>query len=196
MDKKVLAYLGVGAVLLYFVLKPKTAKAEGRSEVDPLPVGPAAPPTTPAATSIPAEVLPPPPPFDDLPPPPPIDAISPSSIPTSSGAPSYQTRVIKRGDSWGGLAKEILKDYRWWPFIWDFNRVANPTDFTNPDSMKLGLTIFVPRGTEDVLSNEKYKKAVFARAQAHADWWRNKMAGGRARPFPKSVYVITDPRTV
>jgi hypothetical protein len=194
LDKnKKLLFVGVGALLLWYFLKPKTASAATRSETDPLPVGPPAPPTTPPATEVPPAAVPPPPPVDDLPPPPPIDSIAPTSTPA---VPEPIRYTIKKGDSWSGLAKKTLNDYRWWPFVWDWNRAFGTPGIENPDVLKVGMVVIVPRGNEDVLKNDRYKAAIFARAQAHADWWRNKVNGGRTRPFPQSVYEITDPRTV
>ena len=181
MDTKKLAYLGLGAVLLFLVLKPKKAKAEEVDEIVAL-IPPEDPPAPPAQgtpeQSIPAQQS-----FKD---PGTGQTIQGPSAPIQSG-----TRyTVRAGESWSNIASRTYGDYRWWPFLWDKNRTG--TMFTSPDSLTVGDSITLPVAVPEDLD---YKAMIFARAKAHAEWYvanRDRIkAGGRPRPVPPSVTTAT-----
>lgn len=188
MGKK-LAAVGLGAALLYFLLKPKSARAstltsrsedaqkELEREVGPIPAVPA--PTTTAPTQEK---------FTD---PGTGQMIAGPSEPIEPGG-NY---LVKPGESWSNISSRSYGDYRWWPYLWDVNRAKFSGKFTSPDTLSVGDVISLPVGTA---GGPGYKKRIFERAKAHAEWWQTKIrlqkSGGRPRPMPALVMELTDVR--
>lgn len=73
--------------------------------------------------------------------------------------------TVVRGDSWSKIAEKVYGDYRWWPALWDANRMGDK--FTNPDALKVGEVITVPALPT---SDAAFKGAVFNRAAAERAW--------------------------
>lgn len=183
MNKK-LAYIGLGAVVLYLMLRPKKASAstltsradaaqkELEREVGPTP---AQPPNAPTGDS-----------FKD---PGTGQTIAGPSEPISSSG----KHTVARGESWSNIASRAYGDYRWWPFLWDSNRGGNR--FVSPDTLAVGAVIDLPAA---VPPGPRYKARIFERAAAHAEWWQTKSrlqkSGGRPRPMPAIVLELTDTR--
>jgi len=91
-----------------------------------------------------------------------------------TGDESTKLYTLKPGDTLSGLAKAFYGDFRWWPTLLDANRAAIP----DPDQVSSGLTIKVP-----VAAPMNQQTRIFARAAAHASWWKS----GRAGPIPPMV---------
>lgn len=160
MDKKKLAILGLGAVVLYFILRPKTAKAATISSGET----PVTPPTN-APTN------------EKLVDPSTGAVLAGPSTPIASG----QKYTVEKGESWSNIASRVYGDFRWWPWLWDTNRSANR--FTNPDVLAVGAVIDLPVAPP---VDPAYKSAIFARAKAHLDYWKSKKTNPRLA-MPKSV---------
>lgn len=95
---------------------------------------------------------------------------TPTPAPVSSGttvappAPGAadKTLVVQRDQSWSSIAKDSYGDWRWFPFLWDYNRTAS-TQFENVDRLDKGTTIKIPA----LPPGEDFKKAIFARADIY-----------------------------
>jgi len=78
--------------------------------------------------------------------------------------PTTTRYMVKRGDTWSGIASRLLGDYRWWPALWTANRAD--ARFANPDMLNPGdqiqLDARIPQTAD--------KKAVFAMASADIAW--------------------------
>lgn len=174
MDSKKLAYVGLGAVLLYFLLRPKVASA---GEIGPIAAEPAPVTTAPTGER-----------FED---PATGQTIAGPSAPIDPGG-NY---TVRAGESWSNIASRTYGDYRWWPFLWDVNRSMFAGKFTGPDTLSVGDVISLPAGTA---GGPAYKNRIFERAKAHAEWWQTKIrlqkTGGRPRPMPAIVMELTDVR--
>lgn len=83
----------------------------------------------------------------------------------ANAAKSGSKYTVKKGDSWSAIAEKTYGNYRWWPALWDANRTGDK--FTNPDALKVGEVITVPALPT---SNEAFRTAVFARAEAERQW--------------------------
>lgn len=108
------------------------------------------------------------------------------SPPPAGSEVGYTTKVVERGESWSNLAARAYGDYRWWPWLWDYNR-ADSTQFADPDVLLRGATVKIPTMIE---AGERFKDAIFARAAAHARYWRCK-ASGRVDCGGMPVTVLT-----
>lgn len=95
--------------------------------------------------------------------------------------------TVQRGESWSNIASRVFGDYRWWPFLWDYNR-GNGTQFPNPDMLKVGDSISIPAATP---ADAAYRAAIFERALAHRQYWVDKAAGKAAGAMPDIVYKQT-----
>ncbi len=95
--------------------------------------------------------------------------------------------TVQRGESWSNIASRVFGDYRWWPFLWDYNR-GNGTQFPNPDMLKVGDSISIPAATP---ADAAYREAIFERALAHRQYWVDKAAGKAAGAMPDIVYKQT-----
>lgn len=78
--------------------------------------------------------------------------------------PTTTAYMVKRGDTWSGIASRLLGDYRWWPALWIANR-PNP-QFANPDMLNPGdqiqLDARIPQTAD--------RAQVFAMAAADLVW--------------------------
>ena len=167
MDKKKLAYIGLGAVLLYLLLKPKAASAStldqranaAQKELeDALKSGGSVETFKDPATGV--------------------TLVGPSE-PIQTGV-SY---TVRRGESWSNIAARTYGDYRWWPFLWDANRTANR--FTSPDSLAVGDVISIPSAPP---ASAEYRTAIFRRTTDHANYWKRTAPRGQ---MPASVLTTT-----
>ena len=95
--------------------------------------------------------------------------------------------TVQRGESWSNIASRVFGDYRWWPFLWDFNR-GNGTQFKNPDALSVGDAISIPAATP---ADAAYREAIFERALAHRQYWVDKVAGKAVGAMPAIVYEQT-----
>ena len=82
-------------------------------------------------------------------------------------------KTLERNESWSNLASRAYNDYRWWPYLWDYNRTGS-TQFPNPDDRKRGATVKIPAAPPE---DPAFKNAIFARAAAHRRYWLDKNAG-------------------
>jgi hypothetical protein len=201
MDTKKLAYIGAGAVLLWFILKPKTAKAETAA-----PTGAGAGPGSPNFVGPPA-------PDDIMPLIPPVTDTTPPAQGTQDGSTATQTQLkdpatgqiltgpsapiqagtrytVRSGESWSNIASRTYGDYRWWPFLWDTNR--SPTKYVDASALAVGDAIELPASTP---TDPAYKSAIFARAKAYSEWYvanqKTIKNGGRPRPPPAMALTQT-----
>lgn len=99
--------------------------------------------------------------------------------------------TIQKGDSWSKIAEKTYGDYRWWPALWDANRVG--ARFMNPDMVRVGEVVVVPALPT---SDESFKNVVFARAEAEKNWAADKAKAAAAKkPFkaerPKAFLEAT-----
>ena len=169
MDKKTLAYIGVGAVLLYLILKPKPVSAAVLPAPAPAPEAPQkanAPTTEKFVDSATGATL-----------------VGPSE-PIRSG----QTYTVRAGESWSNIASRVYKDFRWWPFLWDHNRRTFPNRFVMPDTLAVGAVIEIPTAPP---ADAAYKATIFARAKAHLDYWKAKPSLPKTASMPPLVLVLT-----
>ena len=95
-----------------------------------------------------------------------------------------KVKTVSTGESWSKIAKDSYGDYRWWPFLWDYNR-SSSTQLENPDNLLRGTTIKIPALPMDV--DGSFKKAIFARAENHLKAYRL----GRRGSLPASVLERT-----
>lgn len=172
MDKKMLAYLGVGAVLLYVILKPKSAAAAPATALPPPTVTPEPALQTNAPT---AET------FKD-------PGTGATLVGPSEPIRSGQNYTVKAGESWSNIASRVYKDFRWWPFLWDHNRRTFPNRFTLPDSLPVGSVIEIPNAPP---TDPAYKDIIMARAKAHLDYWKAKPTLPKTVPMPPIVSSLT-----
>ena len=176
MDTKKLAYIGAGALLLYLILRPKTASAstlddraqraldemEGKQDTKPGM-------TDEQVNALIAENL----------------TAEPESTGTTAGSGSAQGRyAVQKGEGWSQIAKKLYGNYRLWPWLWDLNRT--PSRYaTLADPLKTGDSITAPASAP---TNASYLALIYARADAYTAWYKNpKMASGRPRPIPAIV---------
>ena len=169
MDKKLLAYLGVGAVLLYIILKPKTAAA-APTQVAPTPV---VPPEAPAKPNAPTTET-----FKD-------PGTGATLVGPSEPIKSGQSYTVKSGESWSNIASRVYSDFRWWPFLWDHNRRTFANRFKAPDVLAVGDVIEIPAAPP---VDAAYKSAIALRAKAHLDYWKKAAPRGS---MPTVILVLT-----
>jgi len=78
--------------------------------------------------------------------------------------PTTTVYMVKRGDTWSGIASRLLGDYRWWPALWIANRPN--AKFANPDTLNPGdqiqLDARIPQSAD--------KKSIFSMAAADLVW--------------------------
>lgn len=180
--KFVFPFFGVGVLAVgYFFLRSKKAMAEAKGKQYPEVAIPVANAPTAQKVEDPATG---------------VAVAGPSgSIQTGSEPLSW---TVRPGESWSNLASRAYGDYRWWPAIWDMNYFAAESSGTQeklarPDILAVGQQVMLPAVGSSIFSNENYKAVIFARADAHRDWWLNKLKkGSRPRPFPQSVLAHTD----
>ena len=177
MDKKKLAWIAAGGLLLYFILRPKTATAsplalDDRAEraFDELD-GKKPGMTDEQVNLLIAENLAPEP--------------GPQGSTTGSGSSPAQGRyIVQKGEGWSQIAKKLYGDYRLWPWLWDLNRSATRY-MTLADSLQPGDTLMAPAKAP---IDSSYAALVFARADAYTAWYKNpRTASGRPKPVPKLV---------
>jgi hypothetical protein len=70
--------------------------------------------------------------------------------------------TVQRDQSWSSIARDTYGDWRWFPFLWDYNRTAS-TQFEDADRLDKGTTIKIPA----LPPGEAFKKAIFARSAAY-----------------------------
>lgn len=92
-----------------------------------------------------------------------------------------QKRTVAKGESWSNIASRAYGDYRWWPYLWDANRMG--AKFQDPGLLRVGDEITVPR----LPSDAAFKAAIFARAEADRKW----ETGGKKGQRPASTFVTT-----
>jgi hypothetical protein len=116
--------------------------------------------------------------------------VGPSTPITTPAAGAADTlKTIDRDESWSNLAARAYGDYRWWPFLWDYNR-SGSTQFENPDKLLRGVTVKIPSLPK--LSDSGFQSAIFRRAQLHLDYWKCRGSGSRRRcTLDASVSVRT-----
>lgn len=166
MNKK-LVYIGVGAVLLYLILKPKPVAAAVLPAPAPAPE-PSSKPNAPTAEKF-------------------VDpGTGATLVGPSEPIRSGQTYTVRAGESWSNIASRVYKDFRWWPFLWDHNRRAFPNRFASPDVLAVGSVIEIPAA---VPLDAAYKATIFARAKAHLDYWKKPAPRGT---MPAIVRALTD----
>lgn len=95
--------------------------------------------------------------------------------------------TVKAGESWANIASRAFGDYRWWPAIWDFNRMSGK--FGAPTTLAVGDVIELPK----LPVSKKYQGAIFARAEADRAWEIKKSKQGpkKAGARPQAVLTIT-----
>lgn len=99
-------------------------------------------------------------------------------------APAAQVRVrASSGDSWSSIARKQYGDGRWWPALWDANR-SGGTKFADPSVLRAGDDVIVPVLP---MGDAAFRRAVFARADAYAQWYRS----GRRTAVPAIVNEFT-----
>lgn len=168
-DPKNLIMLALGIGVVAYLLWPKKAKAEKKAP-------PAATPT-PAPAAGGTE---------------PVGSFRDPATGVVIEGPKGEIGVgiaytVQRGESWSNIASRVFGDYRWWPFLWDYNR-GNGTQFPNPDMLKVGDSISIPAATP---ADADYREAIFERALAHRQYWVDKAAGKAAGAMPDIVYKQT-----
>ena len=109
---------------------------------------------------------------------------TPIVAPTGGADTMHTTQT---NESWANLASRAYGDYRWWPYLWDYNRTGS-TQLENPDDLKRGISIKIPMAPPN---DTGFKNAIFSRAESHRAYWVNKAKGGRPRPYPKDVLERT-----
>lgn len=77
------------------------------------------------------------------------------------------TKVLEKDESWSNLASRAYGDYRWWPYLWDYNR-SSSTQFPDPDLLRRGTTVKIPAAPPGVAT---FKVAIFDRARLHREYW-------------------------
>lgn len=102
--------------------------------------------------------------------------------------PNSSSYTVRAGDAgWSNLASRAYGDYRWWPALWDANRSG--TKFQNPDLIRAGDVVVIPSLP---VTDEKFKAAVFARAEADRAWALAKAKAkkaGRSFKTPRPAIV-------
>ena len=95
--------------------------------------------------------------------------------------------TVKAGESWANIASRAFGDYRWWPAIWDFNRLSGK--FGAPTTLAVGDVIELPK----LPVSKKYQDAIFARAEADRAWEikKSKQGAKKAGGRPQAVLAIT-----
>lgn len=96
-------------------------------------------------------------------------------------------RTVERGESWSNMASRAYNDYRWWPYIWDYNR-ASSSAFSNPDVLNRGDTVRIPAAPP---ADPTFQAAIFSRAKLHRDYWICKNAKRATCVLDASVTVRT-----
>ena len=92
---------------------------------------------------------------------------TPLVAPAESAADTLHT--VQNGESWSNIAARAYGDYRWWPFLWDYNRTAS-TQFDSPDKLLRGASIKIP--SLPSMADSSFQSAIFARALKHLDYWK------------------------
>ena len=174
MDTKKLAYIGAGALLLYLILRPKTAKAEtqqDRADRAAAEMESGGGLTDAQVNAAIAANLPPIPPDT-------------GSATGSGSAPSQGRYIVQKGDGWSQIAKKLYGNYRLWPWLWDLNRT--PSRYaTLEDSLQAGDTLMAPAKAP---IDSGYLAKIYARADAYTAWYKNpRTPTGRPKPVPQLV---------
>lgn len=154
--------LAVGIGVLAFLLWPKKAKAQTPAGADTKKDTPTPAPAAGSTTTLPSPGTPK---FQD--------PATGTTIDGPSGKIGAGTAyAIQKGESWSNIASRVFGDYRWWPFLWDYNRTAQT--FQNPDKLNVGDSISIPASTP---KDAAYQRRIFERAAAHRKYWLDKAAG-------------------
>lgn len=170
--------LVAGAGLLAWLLWPKKAKAEAPKSAAPAPSPNQATPapsagstTTTPAPSIPA--------FRD-------EATGVVIAgPSTKIEPASQTYTVQKNESWSNIASRTYGDFRWWPYLWDWNRGG--AQFQNPDDLKVGdVIVIAPPPPYGMV----FQANVFDRANKHREYWIKRKTNPRLK-MPQSVYEKT-----
>ena len=174
---EIITVLAAGGLVAY-LLWPKSAKAQtrpatgdgGTKEPTPAPAagGGMPAPNTPVFTDPSTGVA--------------IAGPSTDIVPPAVGAADI-IKTLEKGESWSNLASRAYNDYRWWPFLWDYNR-SSSTTFPNPDVLRRGEVVKIPAAPPE---DPTFKAAIFARAAAHRRYWLD----GRTGPLPTIVLERT-----
>lgn len=96
----------------------------------------------------------------ELPTPAPV-ATGTTVTPPAPGA-ADKLLTVQRDQSWSSIARDSYGDWRWFPFLWDYNR-SSSTQFEDVDRLDKGVTIKIPALPAD----PAFKKAIFARADVY-----------------------------
>ena len=95
--------------------------------------------------------------------------------------------TVERDESWTNLASRAYGDFRYWPFLWDYNR-SESTQFNDPDRLIRGATLKIP--ALPALTPAQ-KAELFKRADLHRAYWRCKARGGRDCKMDPIVFTRT-----
>lgn len=170
-DPNMLIAAGIGIALIAYLLWPKKAKAE---TVPPREKSPDVPTPAPSAGSSTTTPTPSKQQFSD-----PATGVAVDGPSGKIGAGIAY--AVQKGESWSNIASRVFGDYRWWPFLWDYNRT--PQTFQNPDKLNVGDSISIPASTPQ---DATYRDRIFQRAAAHRQYWLDK-AKGKAVTMPAIV---------
>ena len=99
---------------------------------------------------------------------------TPLVAPAASAADTLHT--VQNGESWSNIAARAYGDYRWWPFLWDYNR-SSSTQLENPDKLLRGTSIKIP--ALPVMADSSFQSAIFDRALKHLAYWKCRAKRGR-----------------
>lgn len=119
----------------------------------------------------------------DLPTPAPV-AAGTSVAPPSPGA-ADKLLTVQRDQSWSSIARDTYGDWRWFPFLWDYNRTAS-TQFEDVDRLDKGVTIKIPA----LPPGEAFKAAIFARSDVYKRF-RARSRGALPKEFTDRTPVPT-----
>jgi hypothetical protein len=181
-QQKKYGLIGAGVVLIGWVLfRPKKASAQElppQVNINVLPV-PAAGGGMPNSTSAT---------FTDAATGTVIAGPSTPLVAPAATATADTAHTVERNESWSNLASRAYGDYRWWPYLWDYNS-SGSTQFSDPDGLKRGASIKIPPMPP---ADTNFKNAIFSRAESHRAYWVNKAKrGSRPRPYPADVKTRT-----
>ncbi len=86
----------------------------------------------------------------------------PSTQEPGGSAARAQTVKVRSGDTLSGIAKQVYRNYRLWPLLWDANR---KTVGSNPNRISSGMMLTIP-------PLNSYKPADISDAQHRSSTWR------------------------
>lgn len=111
---------------------------------------------------------------------------TPLVAPAASAADTLHT--VQNGESWSNIAARAYGDYRWWPFLWDYNRTAS-TQLANPDKLLRGTSIKIP--SLPSMADSAFQSAIFDRALKHLAYWKCRARRGASCVLDAVVSIRT-----